>query len=411
MKACFRGFVAAAATLACASGAVVAGPGSVASAAGSPITIALVTSLTGPGAPEFSTAPAGFIARIDQQNSNGGVNGHKLVPLVVDDQTTNAPGAVQSAISKGAFGIVADSALFYSAAKYPQQQGLPVTGGYFDGPEWGEQPYTNMFSSDNGSVDPKYPVNLNVAQFMRHHGGTVLGAYGYSVSASSSRAATGVSEAFQHLGGKVGVLDTSVPYGGVDFTADALVAKQKGVNAVFPTTNNDSNFALVTSFKQAGIKPKVVVLPAGYDPAIIGTPAWQEVQGDYFLSQFRPFSAPNAGTQEMQQALEKYEHFSPSKFPNYSQYEAWTGADLMIKGLELAGKSPTRAAVIKDLRGVKSYNANGLLPTSFNYSRIFGHNPSVQCSWFLKATEKGFALASAAPTCAGNIPGSSTASS
>ncbi len=84
----------------------------------------------------------------------------------------------------------------------------------------------------------------------------------------------------------------------------------------------------------------------------------------------------------MQHALEKYEHFSATQFPNYSQYEAWVGADLMIKGLELSGKSPTRASVIKDLRGLKAYNASGLLPTSFNYSTNFGHNPPVNCSWF-----------------------------
>ncbi len=252
MRAHIRGLLAASATLVSASGLVAAIPAGAADASGSPITIALVTSLTGPGASQFSTAPAGFIARIDAQNAQGGVNGHKLVPLVVDDQTTNATSAVQDAISKGAFGIVSDSPLFYSAAKYPQQQGLPVTGGYFDGPEWGEQPYTNMFSSDNGSVDPKYPDNLNVALFMKQHGGTVIGTYGYSVSASSTRAAKGVAAAFQHYGGKVGVLNTSVPYGGVNFTADALVAKQNGVNAVFPSTDNNSNFALVTAFKQAG---------------------------------------------------------------------------------------------------------------------------------------------------------------
>jgi hypothetical protein len=66
--------------------------------------------------------------------------------------------AVQSAISKGALGIVSVSPLFCLAAKYPNQKGIPVTGGFFDGPEWGTVPYTNMFASDVGSVDPKYPI-------------------------------------------------------------------------------------------------------------------------------------------------------------------------------------------------------------------------------------------------------------
>ena len=58
-----------------------------AAAAPAPITIAFVTDLTGPGASENATAPAGFKARIALQNAQGGIDGHKIVPLVIDDQT------------------------------------------------------------------------------------------------------------------------------------------------------------------------------------------------------------------------------------------------------------------------------------------------------------------------------------
>ena len=138
------------------------------------------------------------------------MNGHKLVPLVIDDQTSPAQivTAVQSALSKGAFGIVSASPLFFLAAKYPQQQGVPVTGSYTDGPEWGQQPYTNMFSSDLGSVDPSYPVNTLEGKILRQFGGTVLGSYGYSISPSSSREAGQNVKSFEHEGGKSGVLDT-----------------------------------------------------------------------------------------------------------------------------------------------------------------------------------------------------------
>ena len=46
---------------------------------GTPITIAYITSLTGEGASQDGTSPAGFTARIDLQNAEGGVDGHKLV--------------------------------------------------------------------------------------------------------------------------------------------------------------------------------------------------------------------------------------------------------------------------------------------------------------------------------------------
>ena len=100
-----------------------------ASASPAPITIAYVTDLTGPGGSENSSSPAGFEARLDLQNAEGGVDGHKLVPLVIDDQTnpSEIATAVQDADSK-AFGIVSQSPLFFLAAKYPNQAGVPVTG-------------------------------------------------------------------------------------------------------------------------------------------------------------------------------------------------------------------------------------------------------------------------------------------
>ncbi len=381
-------------------------------ATGTPITIAYISSLTGPGGSQDGTSPAGFTARIDLQNAEGGIDGHKLVPMVIDDQTSPSQisTAVQSAV-QSAFGIVSQSPLFFLAAKYPQQAGVPVTGSYDDGPEWGTQPYTNMFAADNGSVNPSYPVNTQIGDFLASHGAKNLGAYGYSISPSSSRAAIATGQSFQHAGGKVGVLDTTVPFGSVDFTSTALVAKQHGIDSMVPALDNNSNYALATSLAQAGVKMKVVLFATGYEPDTIGSPVWNTLQGDYFLSLFRPFSLPNAGTQQMQAAMEKYANFSTTQFPTFSQYEAWAGADLMIKGLLLDGPNPTRAGVISKLRGVTSYNVNGLLPVTLDYATNFGKNPPQTCSWVVQAQKTEFALTSPTPTCGTDLPHTSTASS
>jgi branched-chain amino acid transport system substrate-binding protein len=380
-----------------------------ASASPAPITIAYITDLTGPGGAENSTSPAGFEARLALQNAQGGVNGHKLVPLVIDDQTSPSQiaTAVQEADSK-AFGIVSQSPLFFLAAKYPNQQGVPVTGSYDDGPEWGTQPNTNMFASDEGSVNPKYPVNTQIGNFIKSHGGTVLGAYGYGISPSSARAAVQNADSFKHAGGKVGVLDTSIPFGSVAFTSTALTAKQNGVNAIVPGMDSNSNYALATALKQAGVKFKAL-FATGYEPDLINSPAWGAVQGDYFLSLFRPWDLPNAGTQQMQAAMEKYAHLTPSQFANFGQEEAWAGADLMIKGLQMAGPNASQSTVIKDLRSLKSYNDNGMLPQSINYSTIFGHDLPQQCTWVMQAGKNGFTPVSSSPVCGTDIAGTTTA--
>ncbi|HXY27238.1 MAG TPA: ABC transporter substrate-binding protein [Acidimicrobiales bacterium] len=381
-----------------------------ASASPAPITIAYITSVTGPGGSEDGTSPGAFEARIDLQNAEGGVNGHKLVPLVLDDQTSPSQIAtvVQEADSK-AFGIVSQSPLFFLAAKYPQQQGIPVTGSYSDGPEWGEQPYTNMFAADVGSLNPKYPVTTLAGNFLKAHGATVLGTYGYGISPSSSRAAIQTSDSFKHAGGKVGVLNTTVPFGGVDFTSDALVAKQDHVDALVPEMDNNSNFALAEALQQAGVKLKASMFATGYQPSVINSPAWSALQGDYFYSLFRPWSLPDAATKQMQAAMEKYDGYTASDFPSFSEYEAWLGADLMIKGLQAAGSNPTQAGVIKALRGITSYNAGGLLPQSWDYKTDFGHDDAKSCSWFVQATKTGFVPVSSQPTCGTDIPGTATA--
>ena len=382
-----------------------------ASASPAPITLALVTSLTGPSAPETSTDPAGFLARIALQNAEGGVNGHKLIPLVIDDQTnpSQIATAVQSAMSKGAIGIVSASPLFFLAAKYPQQQGVPVTGSYTDGPEWGQQPYTNMFSSDLGSVDPSYPVNTLEGKILRQFGGTVLGSYGYSISPSSSREAGQTVKSFQYEGGQAGVLDTSLPFGSEDFTSVALVAKQQHVNALFPTMIDASDFALATALGQAGVKLRSAVFATGYAPGVVNSPSWSYLQGDEFLSIYRPFSVPDAGTEQMRAALQKYQHFSKTQFPTLFQYETWAGADLMIRGLQMAGANPTRAALIKDLRSIKNYTANGLLPKPIDYATNFGHDPAEQCVWVLRAEKSAFVPSSSQPVCGTDIKGTSSA--
>lgn len=372
----------------------------------SPITIALVTSLTGPGANQFVPGPDAFNARIAAQNAVGGIDGHMIKGIVVDDQTTQPTLAIQNALSKGAFGIVAESPLFFLGAKVAQQQGVPVTGGSVDGPEWGEKPYTNMFAADTGSVDPTQPASSLPGKFMREHGGTILGAYAYPIGGTSKVGAVNASKAFDQAGGTTGVLNTTVPIGSVAFTGDAILAKQNNVNAVYPDMGNESNDALVTAFQQEGVNSKVILLPTGYQQDVVSSPAWPSLKGVYFASMFRPFSAPDAGTEAMDAAMKKYEHWTNSQFPTFAEYEAWVGADLMIQGLKLAGSDPTRANVIKALRGIKSYNANGILPVSIDYSTVFGHSASPDCRWYLRAQTSGFKLVSPTPECGTWMTGS-----
>lgn len=382
-------------------------PSTSASAAPSPLKVALIASTTGLAATQFADAPQGFLARIDLQNARGGVDGRRIVPMVIDDNTspTQAATAAQEAITRGAIGIVAATPVFFAADKYPEQAGIPVTGASVDGPEWGEKPFTNMFASDVGSVNPTYPAGTALGAFLRKHGGTVIGSYGYGIAPLSAHSAQTAAQSFDHAGGRTGVLDTSVPFGAVDFTTAALVAKTKGVNAVYAGLQNDSNVALLTALQQAGVKLKAALFPTGFQADLVGTPAWKYLVGDYFLAEFRPFQLPDAATRTMGSALQRYAHRRPSDFPDFGVYEGWLGADLMIKGLQGAGRNPTSAKVITALRHLRAYDGGGLLPETIDYATVFGKGPVPACDWYMRAEPKGFVPVSSRPFCGTPIPG------
>jgi branched-chain amino acid transport system substrate-binding protein len=113
------------------------------------VKVALITSLTGGAGQASATIPKGFAARIDAQNAAGGVNGRKITYIVKDDQTSpdQALTAAQAAVNDGAFAIDYNSAVAFGAIRYMTQNGIPVVGGAYDGPEWSQpQTYPNMFS-------------------------------------------------------------------------------------------------------------------------------------------------------------------------------------------------------------------------------------------------------------------------
>jgi branched-chain amino acid transport system substrate-binding protein len=279
-------------------------------AAKSPIKIALIASLSGAAGPTYTIAARGFDARIKEQNARGGVNGHPIDEIVLDDQTspTQVTTAVQQAISDGVVGIVADSPVFFLAAKYAQQAGIPVTGATADSSEWGTQPNTNMFPSDAGNTNPEVPYTNLLGTFFKQHGGTVVGTYGFGISPSSVHATFASAKASQAVGLKVGVMDTSVQFGTQSFGTEALAAKSAGVNALTTQMTIDSGLALLSALRQNGVDPKIVSFATGYDYTIIGSNVWDTAQGTWFTTEFRPWSAPNAGTEAMKVAFDAYEH-------------------------------------------------------------------------------------------------------
>ncbi len=385
-----------------------------ASGAASPITIGYISSLTGVASSTFFDGPGGARARIDLQNAEGGVHGHKIDLVVEDDQSspaTNQTVSQELVENRHVLGIVDFSAFVFGGARYLQQQGVPVTGGGFDGPEWGQKANVNMFDTGpplSGPVDGKYYTSNAGGKLYKELGVTKLAGLAYGISESSQlsieltfdSAASQVQKCYENL---------SVPFGGVDFTADVLQIKQAGCNGVVGSFVDASDVALSQAVKDAGIKAKQFYF-TGYDQNILDNPtARAAADGDYFTAGIN-FTTPNAPVRKMLATLRRYDPSYKGGIPDYGVYGSYLAADLMIKGLEVAGTNPTRASFITNLRKVGSYNAGGILPSSITF-RGFGTPamvPKVACGYEVQLLGAQFhVLNGGKPLCGHYVPISS----
>jgi branched-chain amino acid transport system substrate-binding protein len=367
------------------------------------ITLGLISSLSGPSASENDGVVAAVNARLDVQNAQGGVNGRKLKLVVKDDATNPATNeAASGSLLSSALGVMDLTPVAFGGYKVLEQAGVPVTGGAYDGPEWWEQPNTNMFSI-SGPADPKDPQYTNYASFSKSHGATRCGSVGYGISPSSQAAASGFVFACQKAGLTNAYLNNTLPFGSVNVTTLALQLKAANVNALYLPLDANTNFAILTALKQAGINMKVVINATGYgQPLIDDTSAVPDAQGAWFAPTGTPVELKTTATKAFQAALAKYAHFTG--VPDFSYYEGWGAADLMIQGLKGAGKNPTQSSVISALQKLKAYDTGGLEPPVNLTLSHFGKAAKTLCGYL--AQFKGSTFANPTKVCGTMIPNS-----
>jgi branched-chain amino acid transport system substrate-binding protein len=164
------------------------------------MTVGLVTPETGVTSDTYTGVVRAVRARIDQQNASGGVDGHQIKLDVEDDTSTPAGNATatQELLSRNVLGIIQISPFTFESAQTMQKAGVPVVGSGTDGPEWGEQPNSNMFSLSAPSWDPKdpqYAVPLGIWR-----GVTSIGSFGYGQSPASLVAGKGFAFSAKQAG-------------------------------------------------------------------------------------------------------------------------------------------------------------------------------------------------------------------
>jgi branched-chain amino acid transport system substrate-binding protein len=371
----------------------------------STIKIGIISDLTGPAASTFEDTPAAMEARFKQQNAEGGVDGRKITWVVGD--TTSSPSGAETAAkelvqSQGVFEIAEVSALLFGAAPYLNSAGIPVMGDSLDGPEWYEQPNTNMFNVA-GNDSPSEPGYTD-GGFWK-----AIGAKKISFIASNTPSSTrGINPFIADMKADgLSVCDNFVtPLGGVSFTTYALSFKTAGCDASECSCVLSSSLAVSTALEQQGLTDVKVVYAAGPSQQVFASAADETAaNGAYFPGT----TYTNAAGKSYLAGLKKYDPSYTGGIPDLGAELGWDVGNLTIEGLQQAGKNPTRASLITNLRKVTNWTDEGLSPAPIDFKN-FGQAPPTECSTYVQFVNKKFVPfpKSGKPFCGKLIPGSGT---
>jgi ABC-type branched-subunit amino acid transport system substrate-binding protein len=221
---------------------------------------------------------------------------------------------------------------------------------------------------------------------------TRVAGIGYADIPSSSGSVQQIQEGVTAAGLTAAYTNVTVPYGTSDFTAVVLQMKKAKVNGFICSCDTADELALATAVRQAGLNAKGI-LSTGYAQSTLDNPTSRAAaEGLYAYSYYVPYELHTPGVNAMLAALKASDKsYKDGDIPGYGLSSAYLSADMMITGLEKAGKTPTRESTISGLRTVTSYDAGGLLPAPISFvPDQFGKSLSHPCNYFVQLTGTKF---------------------
>ena len=214
------------------------------------IVVGQLSSLTTPAAAFYGLHQAGFKARIDTLNAEGGIGGRKIVIETADDaaDVARATSAARELVEqRGVFALMAASSVIAGPASYLHDEGIPVVG-FNVNPEWGM--YDNMFGY-SGSNSPEPVAVTTGGEFLRGEGAGKLAILGYAQT-SAQVAAEGMQASFEAAGGEVVFNSTDAPYGNTEWTTEAEEIAASGADALYTPIITQTALSAATAVRQAG---------------------------------------------------------------------------------------------------------------------------------------------------------------
>ena len=336
------------------------------------------------------TAFDGTNAYFDYVNSTqGGVCGRKLVLASKrDDMLSNNRAQVQGLISEdNVFAVLPVATTLFTGSSLLASNKIPTFGWDIQA-DWGSEANdpgpSNLFGAVGSFINFSTPGPTAFPDLFlaRKLGVKRVGLVAYNV-AQSAQAADVVEATFnKYPGAKVVFKDTSLPFGGVDYSADVARMVQDKVQLVIPSLDSNGAFLLAREMRRQGLNVPMI-LPNAYNQQRVAANA-QVANGSYVFLQFAPFE-----TKSKPQGLQLYLTWikkSGGQQTENSVY-GWLNADLFVTGLKAAGCNFTRQKLVDAINQLKSYNAMGFIPP-VNWTTA--HSQGNGCFAFVKVVNGMF---------------------
>jgi branched-chain amino acid transport system substrate-binding protein len=356
-------------------------------ASGSPITIGVICSCTGPLGPGIKPEPTGIQAYASYINAHGGIAGHPVSVIVKDDTSTptTAISQVQQLITQSHITVlVDDSQVDTDFASYVDSQHIPVIGGSSD---------SDLFLTDPNWFTPGATVDSYFIAYMKAAkkiGAKTVGQMYCAESPVCQQGVPSFKANAQALGLKVGMTD-EISYSAPNYDAECVAAKQAGVGLLNVADASFVAERVAANCTQQGYNPYYV---AGGAAIAVNFPTLPGLKTGFigFEEDIPYFATSIPGVKTYVTAMKKY---APATLTNSNYSEGviqnWISGLLMAKAIESAGatsgKAVTPATVYKGLYALHDETLGGMTP-SLTFKK--GQPTQVHCWFWIKAVNGKF---------------------
>jgi ABC-type branched-subunit amino acid transport system substrate-binding protein len=356
---------------------------------GASIQLGSISTVTGPGAGDFSAFIPGVKAYFDMVDAGGGVDGHKLdLTADLDDggsPTTFTQDAHTLIDQDHVFGAFVST--FWFTPGLFSETGTP-TYGYNVSDNWAGP--DNLFAA-GGSIQDYHALSGPVAYLVKaaHAKSVALISYGPAIPGSYPACRT--------VAGDLTKAGVQVVYTGLDaslggnYSSEVQLMREHHAAFVLSCMEDSDDISLSRAIQQYGLQAHQLWLN-GYNQALLDQYPSLMDKVTIDANGFVPFSAAAdfpgqfPGMERYLAAMKKYE---PDYITSQLAMQGWQSAALLAAGVKAAGSDVTQRNVIASTNRITDFTSGGLTAL-VNWTHAHSAPAFPTCTSFVKVVGKRF---------------------